>query len=192
MERRELLKAMSASLGASIALPESVFGRLAEPFDPNDLKFFRPRERAQVAMIAEAIIPRTDTPGAIDAGVPGWIEVIVQDCLPAEDQQVIQEGLADLMRRCQKEHGKDIGQLEPDQQVAFLTKMHKDTLREKQEARKAGENPRRTFLEQFKDLTKFCFASSEVGATEAFEFVYVPGQWIPSMPLKEGQKAWAL
>lgn len=192
MERRDLLKAMSATLGGTLALPDSIFARLAEPFDAKELTFFRPRERAQVAMIAEAIIPRTDTPGAIDAGVPGWIEIIVQDCLPPEDQQVIVEGLADLMRRCLQEHGTNLGELPPGKQVAFLTKMHEDTLAEKREAQKAGLNPRRTFLEQFKDLTKFCFASSEVGATEAFEFVYVPGQWIPSMPLKEGQKAWAL
>lgn len=187
-----MLKAMSASLGASIALPESVFARLAEPFDPNDLTFFRPRERAQVAMIAEAIIPRTETPGAIDAGVPGWIEIIVQNCLEPEDQEIIVAGLSDLMRRCQKEHGRDLGELSGAKQVAFLTKMHEETLAEKQEARRAGLRPRRTFLEQFKELTKFCFASSEVGATEAFEFVYVPGQWIPSMPLEPGQKAWAL
>jgi len=192
MERREMLKAMSVSLGGTIALPESVFAKMAEPFEPNDLKFFRPRERTQVAMIAEAIIPRTETPGAIDAGVPGWIEIIVQDCLAPEDQEVILDGLGDLMRRCQKQHGKDIGQLTPEQQVAFLTMMHEDTLAEKTAARKAGLRPRRTFLEQFKELTKFCFASSEVGATEAFEFVYVPGQWIPSMPLKPDQKAWAL
>jgi hypothetical protein len=192
MDRRELLKAMSVSLGGSLALPDSVFARLERPFDENDLKFFRPRERAQVAMIAEAIIPRTDTPGAIDAGVPGWIEIIVQDCLPPEDQKVIIDGLADLMRRCQEDHGTDIGSLAPEKQVAFLTKRHQESLAEKKEARKAGKKPRRTFLEQFKDLTKFCYASSEVGATEAFDFVYVPGQWIPSMPLKEGQKAWAL
>ena len=192
MERRDILKAMSVTLGGTLALPDSVFARMEQPFDANDLKFFRPREREQVAMIAEAIIPRTDTPGAIDAGVPGWIEIIVQDCLQEEDQQVIVDGLADLMRRCQKEHGTDIGKIAPKKQVAFLTKMHEDTLAEKKEARKAGQKPRRTFLEQFKDLTKFCFASSEVGATEAFDFVYVPGQWIPSMPLKEDQKAWAL
>jgi hypothetical protein len=192
MERREMLKAMSASLGATIALPESVFARMAEPFDPKELTFFRPRERAQVAMIAEAIIPRTDTPGAIDAGVPGWIEIIVQDCLPPEDQEVIVAGLADLMRRCQKEHGKALGSLDGPEQVAFLTKMHEETLAEKEAARRQGLRPRRTFLEQFKELTKFCYASSEVGATEAFEFVFVPGQWIPSMPLEPSQKVWAL
>ena len=40
-------------------------------------------------MIAEAIIPKTDTPGAIEAGVPAWIEVIVKDCFEEADQRII-------------------------------------------------------------------------------------------------------
>ena len=187
-----MLKIMAASIGGSVALPESAFAKMGEPFDPSELTFFRPGQRAQVAMIAEAIIPKTDTPGAIDAGVPGWIEVIVKDCLDPEDQQIILDGLSDLMRRCQKQHGKDIGQLSGDEQVAFLTKMNQETQTEKRNAQKAGKNPRRTFLDQFKELTKFCYASSEVGATEAFEFVFVPGQWIASKPLEPGQKVWAM
>lgn len=192
MERRELMKMMAASLGGSIALPNSAFAKMGEPFNPAELTFFRPGQRAQAAMIAEAIIPRTDTPGAIDAGVPGWIEVIVKDCLEEEDQDVIVDGLADLMRRCQDQYGRDIGQLNGEEQVNFLTKMNNETIAEKRKAQKEGENPRRTFLEQFKDLTKFCYCSSEVGATEALELVFIPGKWVANMPLKPGQKAWAM
>jgi len=192
MERRELLKMMGASVGATMAIPQSAFARLGDPFDSSELNFFRPSQREQVAMIAEAIIPKTDTPGAIDAGVPGWIEVIVQDCFEPADQKVIVEGLADLMRRCQEAHRKDISQLTGPEQVSFLTKMHHDTLGEKREAQKAGNPQRKTFLEQFKDLTKLCYVGSEVGATEAFDFMLVPGKWVASMPLEPGQKVWAM
>ena len=95
MARRELLKMMAATVDSNIALPQTVFARLGDPFDPTDLDFFRPAQRAQVAMIAEAIIPRTDTPGAIEAGVPGWIEVLVKDCFDTTDQRIIIDGLAD-------------------------------------------------------------------------------------------------
>ncbi|MFT7172647.1 MAG: hypothetical protein ACI9NQ_000859 [Paracoccaceae bacterium] len=49
--------------------------------------------------------------------------MIVKDCLDPLDQQIILDGLSDLMRRRQKAHGKDIGQLSGDEQVAFLTYM---------------------------------------------------------------------
>lgn len=183
---------MAVSVGAGISLPESVFAKMGEPFDPTDLTFFSEAQRAQVAMISEAIIPETDTPGAISAGVPGWIEVIVKDCFTPTNQQVIIEGLADLMRRCQKEHGTDISELGGEKQVAFLTKMHNESQAERRKAVEEGKRRPKPFLEQFKELTKVCYVSSEVGATEAFEFLLVPGKWVASMPLEPGQKVWAM
>ncbi|MDG1072551.1 MAG: gluconate 2-dehydrogenase subunit 3 family protein [Akkermansiaceae bacterium] len=192
MERRDLMKMIATTVGGSIALPEAVYARLGEDLNQGDLNFFRPAQRAQVAMIAEAIIPETDTPGAIEAGVPEWIEVIVKDCFEEADQGIIIDGLADLALRCQKAHGKSIDQLSGEEQVFFLNKMNNETQTEKKKRAKKEGWQRRTFLEQFKDLTKLCYCSSEVGATQAFEYHLVPGKWVPSMPLKPGQKAWAM
>jgi len=184
MERRELLKIMAMAVGGSVALPKSAFARIGEAFNPADLTFFRPAQREQVAMLAEAIIPETDTPGAIAAGVPGWIEVIVKDCLEPEDQVVITEGLAAIMLRCAKDYGKGLDKLSADEQVAFLTAYDKETT--------AARQGRQTFLQQFKELTKFCYVNSEVGATQAFDYQLVPGKWVPDMPLVPGMKAYSM
>ncbi|MDA7535566.1 gluconate 2-dehydrogenase subunit 3 family protein [Akkermansiaceae bacterium] len=192
MDRRELLKMIATTVGGTVALPESAFARLGEPLEATDLNYFSDAQRAQTAMIAEAIIPKTDTPGAIEAGVPGWIEVIVKDCFPPENQQIILDGLADLTMRCQKAHGKSIAELSPEDQVAFLTQYQKDTQGERwKRSKKAGWQPA-VFIDQFKDLVKVCYCSSEVGATQAFEYHLVPGKWVADMPLEPGQKAWAI
>lgn len=192
MDRREILKMMAMSLGSSVALPESVFAKMGEPFDARELNFFSDAQRAQVAMLAEAIIPETDTPGAIGAGVPGWIEVIVKDCYSPADQKQITDGLAEFTMRCAKENGKSIAALEPAAQVAFLTKVDKETKDAKWAQRNAGNNVPDTFLERFKELTKFCYVNSEVGATQAFDFQLVPGKWVPDMPLEPGMKAYSM
>jgi gluconate 2-dehydrogenase gamma chain len=36
-----------------------------------------------IALIAEVILPRSDTPGAIDAGVPSWIDLVVAEYFSA-------------------------------------------------------------------------------------------------------------
>lgn len=177
MERRELLKIMAMAMGGSVALPESVFARMGEAFNEADLTFFRPAQRAQVAMLAEAIIPETDTPGAIAAGVPGWIEVIVKDCLAPEDQEVITVGLAAIMRSCAELQRKGFDKLKAGEQVAFLNGYY------------AAGGDQMEFLRMFKELTKFCYVSSEVGATQAFDYQLVPGKWVPDMPLEPGMKA---
>ena len=183
---------IATSVGGTMVIPESAFAKLGEPFDAKELTFFRPAQRAQVAMIAEAIIPETDTPGAIAAGVPGWIEVIVKDCYEPFQQQIIIDGLADLMKRCQESHGKSIDSLSPNEQVAFLTKYQKDTQAERRQQMKGGDWKPGVFIDLFKDLVKLCYCSSEVGATQAFEYHLVPGKWVASMPLEPGQKAWAM
>ena len=180
MERRDILKIMAMTLGSSIALPESVFAKMGEPFDPNELTFFRPAEREQVSILAEAIIPKSDTPGAIDAGVPGWIEVILKDCYGPEDQAFLKDGMAKLMAACAQDTGSGLGKLPADKQVAFLNAYNA----------KGGEGE--AFLQQFKELTKFCYCSSEVGANEAFNYMLVPGKWVPDMKLEPGMKAYAL
>jgi Gluconate 2-dehydrogenase subunit 3 len=189
MERREILKIMAVTLSGSVALPQSVFARIGEAYQDDDLTFFRPHQREQVAILAEAIIPKTDTPGAIDAGVPGWIEVIVKDCLEPEDQKIITDGLAAIMMRCAKDHGKSLDKLSPDAQVAFLTAYDKE---EKKALKLAKKDPKRAFLQQFKELTKFCYVNSEIGATQAFHFLPIPAQWVPDMPVTPGMKAYSI
>lgn len=186
------MKMIATTVGGALVIPESAYAKLGEPFDAKEMNFFRPAQRTQVAMIAEAIIPKTDTPGAIEAGVPGWIEVIVKDCYEPQAQQIILDGLSDLMNRCQKAHGKSIDQLSGDEQVAFLTKYQKDTQAERRKKMKDGDWQPAIFIDQFKDLVKLCYCSSEVGATQAFEYHLVPGKWVASMPLEPGQKAWAM
>jgi len=171
---------MAMTLGSSLALPESVFAKMGDPFDPAELTFFTPEERARCAAFAEAIIPKTDTPGAIEAGVPGWIEVIVKDCYTEQDGKAIKDGLAAIAKDCEEKTGKAIDRLTGEEQVAFLN------------AYNARGGAEQTFLQQFKELVKFTYVNSEVGGTRAFQFDLVPGKWVASMPLEPGQKAYSM
>ena len=181
MDRRELLKVMALTFGASIGLPESAFAQLAEPLDVSKLKFFSPEQRALVAAIAETIIPKTDTPGAIDAGVPGWIELLVQDCLEPGNQKIITDGLVEVEKRSKEQFSKAYDDLSTEEKIKILTAME-------QESKKAGTTL--AFIRQFKDLTKFTYVNSEVGGTQALEWILVPGRWDPAMELKPGQKVY--
>jgi hypothetical protein len=183
MDRRELLKVMALTFGGSVALPESAFAKLAEPLDPAALKFFTAPQRELVALLAETIIPKTDTPGAIEAGVPAWLELLAQDCLPEADQKILAEGLGAVEAGSASQFKKPFAQLAVAERIQLLTAME-------QEAKKAGDP--KAFIRQFKELTKFCFVNSELGATRAFEFNLVPGRWDPAADLKPGQKAYSI
>lgn len=181
MERREILKMMALTFGASVALPESAFAKFGEPLDASKLKFFTPEQRKLVGELAETIIPKTDTPGALDAGVPDWLELIVQDCLEPADQKVITEGLVEIEKRAKETHQKGYAELTTPERIALLTAME-------QEAKKKGDG--KAFIRQFKDLVKFTYVNSEVGGTQALEWILVPARWEPAMEWKPGMKVY--
>jgi hypothetical protein len=56
--------------------------------------FFTAREQQMLGELADAIIPRTDTPGARDAGVPEYIEMILANFTPADRVQTLRSQLA--------------------------------------------------------------------------------------------------
>ena len=129
--RRDSLKIIGA-IGATCAFPfgaDELYGQhmhdqagkqatpaAAGPFTP---KFLTAHELAVVSRMSDIIIPTTDTPGAIAAGVPKYID----GALTANpDMQVrYREGVPALDASAQKKYGKVFLELTAPEQVAFLT-----------------------------------------------------------------------
>lgn len=66
---------------------------------------FRADERALVAAIADGVLPRTETPGALDVGAPAFVEVIVMEWMTPEDRDAFRAGLAALDARARAAYG---------------------------------------------------------------------------------------
>jgi gluconate 2-dehydrogenase gamma chain len=76
-----------------------------------------------VAAISDHIIPRTDTPGARDAGVQRFVDVILTKYYAPAERQRFLTGLADIDAQSRKAHGKPFLETTPAQQVALLTEI---------------------------------------------------------------------
>ena len=55
-----------------------------------------PPQMSIVAAVAEIMIPRTDTPGAIDVGVPGFIDIMLKNVYAQQDRERYLAGLAEF------------------------------------------------------------------------------------------------
>jgi hypothetical protein len=81
--------------------------------------FFHGRDYETLARLTDLIIPRTDTPGASDVGVPWRIDQAVAH--KPDLQPLYQQGLAELNSAARKKEKPDFLALNEDDQVAALT-----------------------------------------------------------------------
>jgi gluconate 2-dehydrogenase gamma chain len=81
---------------------------------------FRDEERALVSAIADAIVPRTSTPGALDVGVPAFVEFITAEWMTDQERREFREGLAGLEAHAIAGYGRAWPALDPVQRDGEL------------------------------------------------------------------------
>jgi hypothetical protein len=117
-DRRETLKIIGA-VGITCAFPygaDELYGQHVHPEGEQAAaaappRFFKPDEMKVIARVADLIIPTTDTPGAVAAGVPAYIDLVVSTNKP--HQKTFRDGLAWLA-------GQKFMDLSEDGQIAIL------------------------------------------------------------------------
>jgi gluconate 2-dehydrogenase gamma chain len=198
MNRREFLQCAAMLAAGTTAMPASwamndaqkVFlAAQANYIDRKPLTFFSPSQRALVTTIAEHVIPKTDTPGASDAGVPRFIELMASDWFNAAELQVFMDGLTDLQSRAD---GGFI-QLDSTAQLALLEQLEKESADapwyELGNVLRVWDDTA-PFICQFKELTVLGFFLSEVGSKQVLR-INPMGEFKGDIPLATDDPAYA-
>jgi hypothetical protein len=190
MNRREAIERTALILGYAISAP-AMMGILNGCKATPELAFkpvFLTEEQARlVGEIAEVIIPKTDTPGAKDAGVPAFIDTMLKDVYKQEDKDKFIAGLNSFNEEAKKSAGSDFVDLDPSKQVEFFKSVHDPAVA----GFKTGEIKERPFVLMIKELTCLGFFTSELGATQVLQYEAVPGAYRGCVPLAEVGKTWA-
>jgi len=190
MNRREWLKNMSVLAVGAIAGPSllAVFDAHAASQKPGTKpQFLNPAQYTLVGAVADIMIPRTDTPGAVDAGVPLFIDQMFFAAYTKEEQTRYVTAMAAF----DKAGGKPFLQLDEAQRKALVTKLHTEALAVPKGTTPA---PAADFVMMSKKLTMMGFFLSQPGCTQVLQYAPVPGAWHGDIPLKDAGngKAWAV
>ena len=108
MQRRTVLKLSAALLGSAAGggLARAVLAGVDAASSAGALAHFGEGRGAAVRLLAEMIIPETDTPGAAAAGVPDFIGAIVFDWYRPAERAAFMRGLDALDAFCREREGK--------------------------------------------------------------------------------------
>lgn len=176
LSRRDAIKRVALMLGATltpsllegVAHAQATGATAAKPVNLSGTQF------AVVEAIAERILPRTDTPGARDVGVPQFIDVMFGGYLTPADKKTWTEGLADVEARALRSHRQSFSRLSEAQQDALLK-----TIATESQAKE------KTFFHQIRDLTLIGYFTSEQVGRNITQFDPIPGRYDACVPLSE-------
>ena len=177
LDRRSLLLGAVFLVGGGIAL--SRFTRnLSAASDGAGLNA---DELALLEQVSDVIIPATDTPGAIGAGVPEFIRTMLAEWGSAQTRTDIASVLRSIEKRAWSKFGAGFLELTPERRLEVVTEYDAGAI--------ASQDPA---YGKFKFLVLVGYYQSEVGATQELRFELVPGAWRSCLPLTEVGRASAV
>jgi hypothetical protein len=187
MQRRELLRRAAWLLGGAVSAPAALAilqgcsakepAVSAAAFTPKFLT--APSHMDIVAEIADIIIPKTDTSGARDAGVPAFIDLVLADVYPKDAQERFTAGLDKFATEIAGT-GKPFLEWARNQREFAVKKTLEEAL--------AGERDPKPFMLMARELTLLGFFTSRVGITENMEYVAIPAAYHGCVPLSQMKK----
>ena len=198
MSRRDAIRHVALLMGGAVSAP-AILGLLSgcsvQPGADADWKptFLSREQGALVAEVAEIMIPRTNTPGAKDVGIPAFIDKMLKDVYPKDEQERFVAGLADFEAQAQREQGRAFLELEPALRAAMVKKVHDPAVEAERHSTLPADQRRRPFILTMKELALLGYFTSEPGATQVLQYNPVPGAYHACVPQEQAGngKTWA-
>lgn len=132
--------------------------------------------------IADRILPRTDTPGAADVGVPAFIDRLYGEFMTPAERQMLTDGLTAVDAAATSAHGSGFSTLTADRQDALLR-----TIARAEEGRDQG------FFRLIRSVTVLGYFTSERVGRTVLHYDPVPGRHDGCIPIDQvGRRNWTV
>ena len=165
LNRRKMLQTMFTAVGSSVALSSCTHqAALVQP--SQELAFYTPDEFTGLSDLADLIIPDTDSPGAVAAGVPSFMDGLMAQWASAVTQSQHRENLTRVLDEVTGSLAQKEARLIALDTRAFSSRQTEPGYR------------------AIKQLIVNAYFTSEVGATQERPWVPVPGRWDPAVEIK--------
>ena len=136
MERRDLLRALSAAAAVTIMPRTAQAAWETVAASPSAPPRVLTDDRSElVKALADAIIPRTDTPSASDVNVMAFIDVIVAEYYSDDERAVFLAGLDLIGARVKRSDVTSFAGLSPESQKTLLDALDQPVDRQAPDAR---------------------------------------------------------
>jgi len=173
--RRDVLRFLTLTLGISLtpSCTRAVL-ELGEASSQSVVELNEPAKK-MLADLCDLMLPATKTPGALDAGVPDFLEALYSNWMTAAERADFDAGLNQIAQLAVSEN-EEFVQADRVRQQALLQQAFDDLGdADQQVASLQSDEP--PFLLRLRNLVVTGFYTSRVGATQALDYHPVPGYY---------------
>jgi hypothetical protein len=178
LNRRALLLGAVFLVGGAAALTR--FAR-----DPQDTAgagpVLTPDQFALLEQVTEVMIPATDTPGALGAGVPAFLRQLLAAWGSNETRAAVVRVLEAIEKESWGKFGAGFLEIPGERRLELMRSYDGQSIAMRDVA-----------YGKFKHLVLLGYYHSEVGATQELRYELVPGAWRSCLPLAEVGRASAV
>ena len=166
-------------VGGAAALTR--FGRKTGGISGGAGSALAPGQFAVLEQVCETIIPTTDTSGAIAAGVPGFINQMLEEWGSPASRAEVASVIEAIEKLAWSRFGAAFLDISPERRLELVAAFDAE--------RMGAEDPA---YRKFKYLVLVGYYQSEIGATQELRYELVPGAWRSCVPLSEIGRASAV
>jgi len=177
--RREAIR-RAALLAGVVFAPEWLMAvdQAARPAAPGSR--LTPAQAAIAGAVADRIIPRTDTPGAADVGVPAFLDLLYGEYMTPAERKMLTDGLDNVDAAAKAAHGGAFTTLTPDRQDTVLRGIAR-----------AEEGKPQGFFRLIRSATILGYFTSEQVGRNVLHYDPVPGRYDGCVPIDQvGRRNW--
>ncbi len=127
-----------------------------------------------VRIVSDIIIPTTETPGADEAGVALYIDMLFGGYFEPDDQLEMMSGLEDFINECLIRYDKSFQDLNKDQQIVYLKDLDRS-------------DDGQSFFKRLKGIVLWAYFTSEPGMKN-MNYNPVPGKYDGCITIDENER----
>lgn len=173
LDRRAFVQ-LATTFGLSLTVPGLAAKSPATPLTADEWNL--------IGEVSELIIPTTDTGGALAAGVPDFVNMMLAGWFSESERENFMSGMREFSTGAHKKYGKKFGELTASQKDQYFGELLTA-------AEGGASAPRTPFVVLMKRLTIFGYYTSELGATSELRQHMATAKYEPAAVVKPGDRA---
>jgi hypothetical protein len=156
--------------------------------------FFDDVEAKTVSKLVDKMLPRTDTPGALDVNVDVFMDKFFAEAFDSTDKEVVHEEIEAFNSTCISEYGDIFPNLndEATKSVMMTQEAESANLNPRVWGTTVGEQEPISFYKKIKSIAIWAFFTSEKIGEKVLNYDPIPQRYEGCIPLADIGNRWSL